>query len=76
MTPQRLGQNINKLRRYKLILELYNRHKTPDVPVSVVWRKYVCPVYPISRTTLYEILGTPVQKELNKAEEMKQLTLF
>lgn len=69
MSSQQLGRKLNKLRRYQLILELYNQHKTPDIPVSVVWRKYICPIYPISRTTLYEILGTAVNKELMRVEE-------
>lgn len=69
MSSQQLGRKLNKLRRYQLILELYNQYKTPDIPVSVVWRKYICPIYPISRTTLYEILGTAVNKELMRVEE-------
>lgn len=78
MTPQKIGTNLNKLRRYKLILELYNKHKTPDIPTAVIWRKYIYPIYPISRTTLYEILGTQVNKELAKveAEKAKQMSLF
>ena len=75
---QQHGINKNKLLRYKLILDLYNQHKTEDIPVTVVLRKYIYPIYPISRTTLYEILGTPVKKELEKVEaiEAAQLNLF
>lgn len=77
VTPQQLGMRLNKLRRYKLILDLYNQHKTEDIPLVVVWRKYIYPVYPISRSTLYEILGTAVVKELAKVEAEKgQLKLF
>ncbi|EHQ43457.1 hypothetical protein M2306_002069 [Myroides gitamensis] len=77
MKSQQLGRTLNKLRRYQLILDLYNEHKTPDIPVSVVWRKYIYPVYPISRTTLYEVLGTAVHKELMRVEEeCKQLNLL
>ncbi|STZ48149.1 Uncharacterised protein [Myroides odoratimimus] len=77
VTPQQIGMRLNKLRRYKLILDLYNQHKTEDIPLVVVWRKYIYPVYPISRSTLYEILGTAVVKELAKVEAEKgQLTLF
>lgn len=63
-TNQSKGIQINKLKRYKLIMDLYKQHKTDDIPTTVVWRKYICPVYPISRTTLYEILCTPVNKLL------------
>lgn len=64
-----LGIQRNKLLRYKLIKELYYKHKTDDIPTTVIWRKYICPIYPISRTTLYEVLCTPVTSELKKVEE-------
>ncbi|OEK05994.1 hypothetical protein A8C32_19375 [Flavivirga aquatica] len=75
---QQHGVNKNKLLRYKLILELYKKHKTEDIPVTVVLRKYIYPVYPISRKTLYEILATPVDKELKKVEiiEASQISMF
>lgn len=76
MTNRAKGREINKLRKYKLILDLYNAHKTEDIPVTVVWRKYIYPVYPISRVTLYTILSTPVAKELQKAEANIQHKLF
>lgn len=56
----------NTLIRYKNIRELYLQHKTPDIPDTVVLRKYIFPVYPISRTTLNTILATPIDRELNK----------
>ncbi len=68
-----LGLQRNKLLRYKLIKELYQKHKTEDIPTTVVWRKYICPVYPISRTTLYEVLCTPVNVELKKIEDLIRL---
>lgn len=73
-----LGVQRNKLLRYKLIKELYQKHKTEDIPTTVVWRKYICPIYPISRTTLYEVLCTSVTIELKKVEELieKQTRLF
>lgn len=72
------GTTKNKLLRYKLILELYLKHKTEDIPVTVVHRKYIFPVYPISRKTLYEVLSTPVDKQLKEiqAVEDAQLQLF
>lgn len=69
-TNRSLGIQKNKLLRYKLIKELYQKHKTEDIPTTVVWRKYIYPVYPISRTTLYEILCTPITSELKKIEEL------
>lgn len=78
VTKQQKGIQKNKLLRYKKILDLYKEVKTEDIPVTVVWRKYIYPVYPISRTTLYTILATPVEKELKEIKEVeqKQLSLF
>lgn len=72
MTKQNIGIQLNKLKRYKLILDLYQKHKTEDIPDTVILRKYICPVYPISRTTLYTILCTPVNKLLKELEVIKQ----
>ena len=71
MTKRQIGMQINKLKRYKLILDLYNKHKTEDIPDAVILRNYIFPVYPISRTTFYTIQTTPVNKLLNELETMK-----
>jgi hypothetical protein len=71
ITNQSIGIQNNKLLRYKLIMDLYKQYKTEDIPTTVVWRKYICPVYPISRTTLYTILCTPVNKEIAELEALK-----
>lgn len=63
-----LGIQKNKLLRYKLIKELYEKHKTEDIPTTVVLRKYIYPIYPISRTTLYEVLFTPITSELRAVQ--------
>ncbi|QZL00111.1 hypothetical protein K5L04_10440 [Flavobacterium psychrophilum] len=68
---RKLGVTKNKLLRYKLIKELYNLHKTEDIATTVVLRNYIQPVYPISRTTLYQILCTPIIRELKKIEDLE-----
>lgn len=68
---QKQGLQLNKLKRYKLIMDLYKQYKTDDIPTTTVWRKYICPVYPISRTTLYTILCSPVNKLLAELEKEK-----
>ncbi|MDB0603173.1 hypothetical protein PL373_18980 [Tenacibaculum maritimum] len=75
---QQQGVQKNKLLRYKDVLDLYHEKKTEDIPVTVVWRKYIYPKFHISRTTLYTILGTPVVKELKQihAIEQQQLSMF
>lgn len=59
----------NTLIRYKNIRDLYLKYKTEDIPDTVILRKYIYPVYPISRTTLNTILNTPIDRELNKVYE-------
>lgn len=56
----------NTLVRYRNIKELYLRHKTEDIPDTVVLRKYIYPVYPISRTTLITVLTTDIEAEFNR----------
>jgi hypothetical protein len=75
LTKQAIGVQNNKLMRYKLIVDLYNKHKTEDIPDTVILRKYIFPIYPISRTTLYTILTTPVDKEIAKLEAIKDMQL-
>lgn len=58
----------NTLFRYKNIRDLYLKHKTDDIPDTVVLRKYIFPVYPISRTTLNTILNTPIDREIQKID--------
>lgn len=66
-----LGVQRNKLLRYKLIKELYQKsiQDHPYTPTTKILEYYIVPIYPISRTTLYEILCTPVTTELRQIEE-------
>ncbi len=65
-------ENINKGRRkntllmYRNIKVLYSKYKTPDIPDTVVLRKYIFPIYPISQNTLNTALCTAVEKELKE----------
>jgi len=70
-TNQSFGIRYNTLLRYSLIMQLYKKHKTEDIPDTVILRKYIRPVYPISRTTFHTILCTPVNKELTELETIK-----
>jgi hypothetical protein len=74
-TNQSIGIRHNTLKRYKLIMELYKKHKTEDIPDTVILRKYICPVYPISRTTFHTILCTPINKEITELENLKNQQL-
>lgn len=74
-TNQSIGIRFNTLKRYQLIMQLYKTHKTEDIPDTVILRKYICPVYPISRTTFHTIMCTPVNKELAELETLKSQQL-
>lgn len=52
-------------------MDLYNQHKTDDIPDTRILRKYIFPVYPISRTTLYTVFTTPVERLLKEIETKK-----
>lgn len=77
---QRLGIQRNKLLRYQDVLDYYHKVKQENRYINIVelHRDFIYPKFKISRTTLYTILGTPVQKELKeiKAIEDSQLNLF
>ena len=74
-TNQSFGIRYNTLKRYRLIMDLYKSHKTEDIPDTVILRKYILPVYPISRTTFHTILCTPVNKEIAELEQIKDQQL-
>lgn len=66
----------NTLLRYRKIRDLYLQHKTEDIPDTVILRKYIYPVYPISRSTLNNILATNIEREFQRlleAENAQQL---
>lgn len=54
----------NTLLRYKIIKNLYLEYKNPDIPDTVILRKYIYPKFPISRSTLNTVLNTPIEKLL------------
>ena len=72
-----IGIQKNKLLRYKNIKELYQQlvKDHPHVPTTKILSEYIYPVYPISRTTLYEVLCTPINKQLRELEEMESKQL-
>lgn len=59
----------NTLMRYQKIKELYRSRKTEDIPTTVILRKYIYPVYPISRNTLIKILNTDLDAEMKRLIE-------
>lgn len=69
------GAKINKLMRYRAIKADFDLYKTEDIPTTVIWRKYIYPKWFISRTTLYNVLCTPVNKEIRELNEQLQLQL-
>jgi len=70
---KKLLKQKNKYLRYKLIYELYKKHKTEDIPDSVILKKYINPVYPISRVTFDIILTTSINKKLQEIAEIENI---
>lgn len=69
------GKKRNKLLRYKAVLDEFNKHDCLRIPITVIWRDFIYPKFFISRDTLYRILSTPIEEELQSVEEeMKKTT--
>lgn len=52
----------NQLQRMKLVQNLVQEHYEPGISTyKGVWRKYVCPVYPMCYATFLKIINTPIK---------------
>lgn len=58
------GRKRNQLLRYQAIMEEFNKHDCRYIPITVIWREFIYPKFFISRDTLYRILNTPIEQEL------------
>jgi len=72
---RRIGARRNLLHRYQAIIDEFNKYDARIIPISTIWREYIYPKFHISRETLYRILSTPIEEELEKVES-RQLSLF
>jgi hypothetical protein len=70
---KKIVKGKNKLLRYKLIKELYQEKQRDHqyTPITKILEIYIFPVYPISRTTLYEIMCTPITSKLQEIETIE-----
>ena len=68
----------NKLLQQKMVLEIYLREKKDGVSTAHIHREHINKIYPMSRSTLYNILSTPVEKLLKEEENKRasQLSLL
>lgn len=66
VTQQSIGRKKNLLHRYKLVMEEFNKHDCRYTPITVIHREFIFPKFHISRDTLYRILNTPIEEELEK----------
>jgi hypothetical protein len=55
----------NTQQKYQAILKELDSHNLRDIPITVIWRKYIYPKFFISRQNLYKILKTMSQLETN-----------
>ena len=64
------GVQKNKLLRYRAIVNDYLSYNTQDIPLAVIWRKYIYPKYFISLGTLNNALNEPIEKKLRELEQL------
>lgn len=62
------GSRLNKLRRYQLIKQEFDKWDALGVPTTVIHKEHIYPKFFISRTTLYAVLTTSINKELAEIE--------
>ena len=67
---RQIGMQRNMLLRYKKVKELYNEtiKNNAYLTVTTVLEVFIKPVYPISKTTLYNILCTQITSELKELD--------
>lgn len=73
-----MGYHKNTLKRIDLVCAIVKRHYEPgrrDRCYKEVWRRYVCPVYPMCYRTFLNYIGVNVERERNRNDE-RQLSLF
>lgn len=56
-------------------MDEFNKHDCRRIPITVIYRDYIYPKFHISRDTLYRILNTQIELELENIE-LRQPTLF
>lgn len=56
-------------------MEEFNKHDCRYIPITVIHREFIYPKFHISRDTLYRILNTPIEEELEEINR-QQPTLF
>lgn len=62
----------NFLNRVKEVNELYLAKQRLGIPLARIYRDYIEPQFHISRSTLYEWLAIPYEKELRQIKEDKE----
>lgn len=74
------GALKNKLLRYQVVIDYYFVVKAENKYITIVdlHKDFIYPKFYISRVTLYNILATPITKQLKEIEliEKNQLNLF
>ena len=58
----------NKLLLYREIVKVYKEHKQDDIPNTRIYKKHIYPRFFISMRTFYNVLATPIERELKKLE--------
>lgn len=65
---RKLYARRNTLKRYKVIADYYQEVMHPDIPFTRIWKNYIYPKFFISKSTLYKVVYTPIDRELREVE--------
>lgn len=73
-----MGYHKNTLKRIELVCSIVKEHYEPgrrDRCYKEVWRRYVCPVYPMCYRTFLNYIGVNIAQERGRNAD-RQLSLF
>lgn len=70
MNRKKINKKKNLLLRYRLIMNEFDKHNCTEIPISVIYRKYIYPKFLISKSTLYRIFNTSIDEELKAIEQV------
>jgi len=72
VSKQSVGAKRNRLLRYKMIMDEFNKHDCRYTPIAVIHREFIYPKFHISRDTLYRIFKISINDELEKLSAISE----
>ena len=69
---KRLNRRRNFLKRVQRVNDIYTREHNKGKSSGYIYKTYIEPEFNIARSTFYEYLTIPVNKELKKLDEITE----